>query len=92
MSGWIGALDRTSQDKDKIERGIALMARGKLVQEPFVFDATVGQQFALSYLIGELHVEFADEGEDTIATTPKLISVGRGSKRGSQGVGRARSK
>ena len=69
VSGWIGALDRTSQDKDKIERGIALMARGKLVQEPFVFDATVGQQFALSYLIGELHVEFADEGEDTIATT-----------------------
>ena len=69
VSGWIGALDRTSQDKDKIERGIALMARGKLVQEPFVFDAVVGQQFALSYLIGELHVEFADEREDTIATT-----------------------
>ena len=69
VSGWIGTLDRTSQDKDKIERGIALMARGKLVQEPFVFDAVVGQQFALSYLIGELHVEFTDEVEDTIATT-----------------------
>ena len=69
VSGWIGALSRTSQDKDKIERGIALMARGKLVQEPFVFDAVVGQQFALSYLIGELHVEFVDEAEDTIGTT-----------------------
>ena len=45
------------------------MARGKLVQEPFVFDAVVGQQFALSYLIGELHVDFVDEVEDTIATT-----------------------
>ena len=69
VSGWIGTLSRTSQDKDKIERGIALMARGKLVQEPFVFDAVVGQQFALSYLIGELHVDFVDEVEDTIATT-----------------------
>ena len=69
VSGWIGALKRTSQDIDGIDRGIALMARGKLVQEPFVFDAIVGQQYALSYLIGELHVEFVDENEDTIGTT-----------------------
>ncbi len=69
VSGWIGALNRTSQRNDKIDRGIVLMARGKLVQEPFVFDAVVGQQFALSYLIGELHVDFVDEVEDTIATT-----------------------
>ena len=45
------------------------MARGKLVQEPFVFNAVVGQQYALSYLIGELHTEFVDETEDTIGTT-----------------------
>ena len=69
VSGWIGALNRTSPGIDKVDRGIALMARGKLVQEPFVFDAVVGQQFALSYLIGELHVDFVDEEEDTIATT-----------------------
>ena len=69
VSGWIGALSRTSPSIDKVERGIVLMARGKLVQEPFVFDAVVGQQFALSYLIGELHAEFVDEAEDTIATT-----------------------
>ena len=69
VSGWIGALSRTSPGIDKIDRGIVLMARGKLVQEPFVFDAIVGQQFALSYLIGELHVDFVDEVEDTIATT-----------------------
>lgn len=69
VSGWIGALKRTSQDIDGIDRGIALMARGKLVQEPFVFNAVVGQQFALSYLIGELNVEFVDELEDTIGTT-----------------------
>lgn len=69
VSGWIGALDRTTELEDGIQRGIVLMARGKLVQEPFVFDAVVGQQFALSYLVGELHAEFVDESEDTIATT-----------------------
>lgn len=69
VSGWIGALNRTSPGIDNIDRGIVLMARGKLVQEPFVFDAVVGQQYALSYLIGELHVEFVDEVEDTIGTT-----------------------
>ena len=69
VSGWIGALNRTSPAVDNVERGIVLMARGKLVQEPFVFDAVVGQQYALSYLIGELHVDFVDEEEDTIATT-----------------------
>lgn len=69
VTGWIGALDRTSELEDGIQRGIAIMARGKLVQEPFVFDATVGQQYALSYLIGELHAEFVDAHEDTIGTT-----------------------
>ena len=69
VSGWIGALDRTTPNVDGIDRGIALMARGKLVQEPFVFDAVVGQQYALSYIVGELNVEFVDEKEDTIGTT-----------------------
>ena len=69
VSGWIGALNRTSPAIDNIDRGIVLMARGKLVQEPFVFNAVVGQQYALSYLIGELHVDFVDEVEDTIGTT-----------------------
>ena len=69
VSGWIGALNRTTPLGDGIDRGIALMARGKLVQEPFVFNAVVGQQFALSYLIGELHAEFVDEMEDTVGTT-----------------------
>lgn len=69
VSGWIGALDRTSPLEDGIQRGIVIMARGKLVQEPFVFDAVVGQQFALSYVVGELHAEFVDMEEDTIGTT-----------------------
>ncbi len=69
VNGWIGALNRTAEVADGIQRGIVIMARGKLVQEPWVFDATVGQQFALSYIVGELHAEFVDEAEDTIATT-----------------------
>ena len=69
VSGWIGTLKRTTPVIDGIDRGIVLMARGKLVQEPFDFNAVVGQQFALSYLIGELDVEFVDETEDTIGTT-----------------------
>ncbi len=69
VSGWIGALDRTNKLEDGIQRGIVVMARGKLVQEPFVFEATVGQQYALSYLVGELHAEFVDDVEDTISTT-----------------------
>ena len=69
VSGWIGALDKTSPSIDEIDRGIVLMARGKLVQEPFFFHTGVGQQYALSYLVGELHVEFVDENEDTIGTT-----------------------
>ena len=64
----MGALERTSEKNDEIVRGIVLMARGKLVQDPFHFDAVIGQQFALSYLIGELHVDFVDEEKDTIAT------------------------
>ena len=69
VSGWIGALERTTPRADNVDRGIVLMARGKLVQEPFVFNAVVGQQYALSYLIGELHTEFVDDAEDTIGTT-----------------------
>jgi hypothetical protein len=69
VSGWIGALNRTDNLDDGVQRGIAIHARGKLVQEPFVFEATVGQQYALSYLVGELHAEFVDETEDTISTT-----------------------
>ena len=73
VSGWIGALDRTAPNLDGIDRGIALMARGKLVQEPFVFEAVVGQQYALSYIIGELHVEFVDDDEDTIGTNRNVL-------------------
>ena len=73
VSGWIGALDRTTPEADGVDRGISIMARGKLVQEPFLFNAVVGQQYALSYLVGELHAEFVDAGEDTIGTSRNVL-------------------
>jgi len=73
VSGWIGALDRTTSDLDGVDRGISIMARGKLVQEPFLFHAVVGQQYALSYLVGELHAEFVDGLEDTLGTNRSAL-------------------
>ena len=73
VSGWIGALDRTTPELDGVDRGISIMARGKLVQEPFLFNAVVGQQYALSYLVGELHAEFVDKVEDTIGTSRNVL-------------------
>lgn len=73
VSGWIGALDRTAPIEDGIQRGIAILARGKMVQEPFLFEAVVGQQFALSYLVGELHADFVDAEEDTVGTTRNAL-------------------
>ena len=73
VSGWIGAVDRTTPGDDGVDRGISIMARGKLVQEPFLFNAVVGQQYALSYLVGELHAEFVDDTEDTIGTSRNVL-------------------
>ena len=73
VSGWIGALDRTTPSLDGVDRGISIMARGKLVQEPFLFNAVVGQQYALSYIVGELHAEFVDGLEDTIGTNRNAL-------------------
>ena len=73
VSGWIGALNRTAPILDGVDRGISIMARGKLVQEPFLFNAVVGQQYALSYLVGELHAEFVDQKDDTIGTNRNAL-------------------
>lgn len=73
VSGWIGAINRKTSLPDGVQHGIVIMARGKLVQEPFSFDAVVGQQFALSYLIGEINAEFVDAEEDTIGTSRNAL-------------------
>lgn len=73
VSGWIGSVKKSTPDADGIDRGVSILARGKMVQEPFEFQAGVGQQFAMSYLVGEIHAEFVDEGEDTIGTSRNTL-------------------
>lgn len=69
LNGWIGAL-APNVDDASLQRGIAVFARGKLVQTPFLFEIEGTQPYAFSYLIGELHAEFVDTPEeDTVGTS-----------------------
>lgn len=68
VNGWIGTLKPSNPETDEVTRGIVILARGKLVQEPFLFDVNPAQQYALAYLVGEVHAEFVDQVEDTIST------------------------
>ncbi|MFK0184771.1 ATP-binding protein [Streptomyces rubiginosohelvolus] len=68
VKGWLGALKQTDSSVDGVPRGVVVMARGKLVQEPFFFEVNPAQQYALAYLVGELHAEFVDGAEDTVST------------------------
>lgn len=72
--GWVGTLPDTVPED--IERGVVIMARGKLVQAPTTFDVG-GKGFygmhALAYLVGELHAEFVDDIEDLISTSRNSI-------------------
>lgn len=65
VSGWIGTAPDTL---DEGEKGIVIMARGKLAQEPTFFDITGGPLYGFAYMTGELHAEFLDEENDLIAT------------------------
>lgn len=69
ISGWIGTL--TTPVPDDVQGGVAVMARGKTVQEPITFGVAEGGtrgQMALQYLVGEIHADFLDGEEDLIAT------------------------
>jgi len=65
VSGWIGTLRGSVENVDP---GIIIMARGKLIQEPFFFRLSAGEKYAFHYLVGEVNAEFLDEEEDLIAT------------------------
>ena len=65
VSGWIGALFSSVEDVDP---GVVIMARGKLLQEPFFFGLSAAEKYAFYYVVGELNAEFLDEEEDLIAT------------------------
>jgi len=71
VQGWIGSLLRHDTLTDEFERGIIIMARGKMIQTPTTFEQG-GRGFrgmvGTAYLVGELHAEFLDEDTDEIAT------------------------
>lgn len=65
VSGWLGTLKGSV---DYVEPGVIMMARGKLIEEPFFFGLSAAKKYAFHYLVGELNTEFLDEEEDLIAT------------------------
>ena len=65
VSGWIGAAKSPLAEED---RGVAITARGKLIQSPTTFGIKSGSRYSYSYLAGEIRAEFCDMEEDSIAT------------------------
>ena len=66
---WVGFTPMPVQYEDA--RGIAVMVRGRLAQEPFFFDLRGGVygQHGMQYMVGEVHADGLDEGNtDLIAT------------------------
>jgi len=72
VKGWIGTSETPMEET---QRGIAILARGKLIQEPSFFDVSGGQQYAWAYMVGELNAEFFDatDGEDLVGTNRSSI-------------------
>ena len=65
VTGWIGA---TREPLEESERGITVLASGKLIQDNTFFDVKVGEKFSYSYITGEITAEFFDGKEDLIST------------------------
>lgn len=70
--GWIGTLQ--NQVSEETGRGVVVMARGKLVQEPYTFGVGGGgstAQQALQYMVGEVHANFLDDDETDLISTDR---------------------
>jgi Histidine kinase-, DNA gyrase B-, and HSP90-like ATPase len=65
---WIGFTKDPIPDDDA--RGVSVMARGKLVQQPFFFDLSGGAygQHGMQYMTGEVQADFLDDQVDLVAT------------------------
>lgn len=77
VEGWIGAQDDPVEDE---QNGVAVMARGKLVQEPSMFDASTRGpgEFYYRYLVGEIHADFVDDDDlDLISTDRSSLAWGK---------------
>lgn len=68
-----GEVIATKEPLDEKDRGVVIMARGKLIQSPTFFDVKVGAKYTYSYLAGEINAEFLDEKEDLISTNRQSV-------------------
>jgi len=72
ISGKIWAKKGTIREEHN--RGIAVFARGRLIQEPSFFGATSGKEFAYPHLSGQLTADFLDEKDDNTSTDRASIN------------------
>ena len=65
---WIGFTEKPI--KEPALRGISVIARGKLVQEPWFFEVAGGihGQHGMQYMTGEVEADFLDEKTDYVTT------------------------
>ncbi len=65
---WIGFTEKPIHDDES--RGIAVLSRGKLVQEPWFFAITGGTygQHGMQYMTGEIEADFLDEKTDFVTS------------------------
>ncbi|MDH5019017.1 ATP-binding protein [Halobacterium rubrum] len=78
VKGWIGTMEDPVESDE--QKGVAVMARGKLVQEPTFLgvSAATSGQFALEYVVGEIHADFVDrEDLDLISTDRSSLAWGK---------------
>ena len=61
---WIGFTEKPLADES--QRGISVIARGKMAQRPFHFERVggVSNQLGLEYMVGEVEADWLDEGWD----------------------------
>ena len=69
VTGWIGA---TRDPLNEEDRGIAILARKKLIQRPTFFDIKSGE-YSYSCLTGEITAEFLDMEEDLVSTNRRSL-------------------
>ena len=61
---WIGFTEKPLADEN--QRGVSVIARGKMAQRPFHFERVggVSNQLGLEYMVGEVEADWLDQGWD----------------------------
>lgn len=76
-SDWVATgkiFGRKGTIRESENRGAALFARKKLVQEPTFFGPTSGKEYSYPHIFGRLTVDFVDSINDVVATNRSSIN------------------